>query len=83
MLLATIGDHSKQNMRVVEIYNITLGRDWMTSGKAISSSYHLILKFPTEQERVEVQCDQQLSYECMRIAVKGKTTPTNSRTGHK
>lgn len=55
-ILVTMGDYPQQctvmvTFHVVDahsLYNIILGRDWLTPSKTICSVYHLIIKFPAE-----------------------------------
>ena len=45
-------------------YNAIIGRPTLNSWKAITSTYHLSVKFPTENEVGEVQGDQLAAREC-------------------
>ena len=55
-LLVTIGDYPQQITRDVTFlvvncsstYNAIIGRPTLNSWKAITSTYHLMIKFPTE-----------------------------------
>lgn len=51
-------------------YNIILERDWLTHNKVVCLLYHLVMKFPIEHGVAEVRGDQQLSKECMCVALK-------------
>lgn len=53
-------------------YNVILGRPWINNTKAIPSTYHLIVKFPTPAGVTTVRGDQYCAKECMHIAFKGK-----------
>ena len=45
-------------------YNAIIGRPTLNSWKAVTSTYHLSVKFPTEHGVGEVQGDQLASREC-------------------
>ena len=45
-------------------YNAIIGRPTLNSWKAITSTYHLIVKFPTEYEIGQVQGNQLAAKEC-------------------
>ena len=45
-------------------YNAIIGRPTLNSWKAVTSTYHLSVKFPTEYEVGEVQGDQLVAREC-------------------
>ena len=45
-------------------YNAIIGRPTLNSWKAVTSTYHLSVKFPTENEVGEVQGDQLAAREC-------------------
>ena len=45
-------------------YNAIIGRPSLNSWKAVTSTYHLSVKFPTEYEVGEVQRDQLVAREC-------------------
>ena len=45
-------------------YNATIGRPTLNSWKAITSTYHLSVKFPTEHGVGQVQGDQLATREC-------------------
>ena len=68
----TIGDYPQQVIKDVTFlvvdcssaYNAILGRPTLNSWKAMTSTYHLIIKFPTEY-RVEKVCgDQVVAHKC-------------------
>lgn len=54
-------------------FNVIIGRPWLNAAKAIPSTYHLCMKFPTPQGVAVVRGDQFAAKECMRIALKGKS----------
>ena len=45
-------------------YNAIIGRPTLNSWKAVISTYHVLVKFPTEHEVGQVQGDQQAVREC-------------------
>ena len=45
-------------------YNSILGRLTLNSWKAVTSTYHLVIKFPTKYGVGEVQGDQVAAHEC-------------------
>ena len=45
-------------------YNAILGHPTLNSWKAVTSTYHLMIKFPTEYEVGEVRGDQMAAHEC-------------------
>ena len=46
------------------LYNAILGRPTLNSWKAVTSTYHLMIKFPTEYGVGEVRGDQVTAREC-------------------
>ena len=71
-LLVVVGAYSQQvtrnvNFLVVDCsssYNVIIGRPTLNSLKAVTSIYHLSVKFPTKYEVREVQGDQLAAREC-------------------
>ena len=71
-LLVVVGAYPQQvtrnvNFLVVDCsssYNAIIGRPTLNSWKAVTSTYHLSVKFPTEYEVGEVQGDQLAAREC-------------------
>ena len=65
-LLVTVGDYPQQIMKDVTFlvvdysstYNTILGHPTLNSWKAVTSTYHLMIKFPTEYGVGEVRGDQ-------------------------
>ena len=48
----------------ISAYNAILGRPTLNSWKAVTSTYHLIIKFPTNYEVGELQGNQVAAHEC-------------------
>ncbi|KAJ0967918.1 hypothetical protein J5N97_024835 [Dioscorea zingiberensis] len=59
-------------VRCASSCNVILGRPTLNSMKAIISTYHLLLKFPTESGSAEVRGDQPLARQCYFSTLKGK-----------
>ena len=68
----TVGDYPQQITKDVTFlvidyssaYNAILGRPTLNSWKAVTSTYYLMIKFPTEYGVGEVQEDQVATREC-------------------
>ncbi|XP_074300130.1 uncharacterized protein LOC141631344 [Silene latifolia] len=56
-------------------YNVILGRPWIHEMKAIPSTYHQCLKFPTPWGVQEIRGDQEDAKNCYRIALKPTARP--------
>ena len=71
-LPVTVGDYPQQITKDVTFlvvdcssaYNAILGRPTLNSWKAVTSTYHLMIKFPTEYGVGEVREDQVAAREC-------------------
>ena len=71
-LSVTVGDYSQQIIQDVTFlvvnyssaYNGILGRPTLNSWKAATSTYHLMIKFPTEYGIGELRGDQVAAQEC-------------------
>ena len=71
-LPVTIGDYPQQITKDVTFlvvdcssaYNIILGRPTLNFWKAVTSTYHLMIKFPTEYGVGELRGDQVAAHEC-------------------
>ena len=71
-LLVTVSDYPQQITKDVTFlvidcssaYNIILGRPTLNSWKAVTSTYHLLIKFPTEYGVREVRGDQVAACKC-------------------
>ena len=71
-LLVTVSDYPQQITKDVTFlvvdcssaYNVILGRPTLNSWKAVTSTYHLLIKFPTEYGVGEVRGDQVAACKC-------------------
>ena len=71
-LLVMVGDYPQQIIRDVTFlvvdcssaYNAILGRPTLNSWKVVTSTYHLIIKFPTDYEVGELRGSQVAAREC-------------------
>ena len=71
-LSVTVGDYPQQITKDITFlvvdyssaYNAILGHPTLNSWKAMTSTYHLIIKFPTEYGMGEVRGDQVAAHEC-------------------
>lgn len=72
MLLVVMGTYPQQVTKDVSFlvvdcsssYNVIIGRTTLNSWKAVTSTYHLSVKFPTEYRVGQVQGDQLPAREC-------------------
>ena len=72
ILLVTVGDYSQQITKDITFlivnylsaYNAILARPNLNSWKAVTSTYHLMIKFPTEYGVGKVHRDQVAAHEC-------------------
>ena len=79
-LLVTIGEPPHQATKMIgflvvehpSIYNVILGRPAFNFFRAITSTYHLMIKFPTEIGIGILRADQEESKKCYTTALKGK-----------
>ena len=79
-LVLTLGDPPCQATTAVKFlvvdapssYNILLGRPSLNSIKAIPSTYHMMIKFPTTSGVGMVRGDQRVARECYSVSVKQK-----------
>ncbi|KAJ0985389.1 hypothetical protein J5N97_003745 [Dioscorea zingiberensis] len=60
-------------VRCASSYNVILDRPTLNALKAVISTYHLLLKFPTESGSGEIRGDQPLARQCYVSTLKGKT----------
>lgn len=58
-------------------YNTILGRPGLNRFKAITSTYHLLMRFPTEKGIGEVRGDQVIARECYMASLNGE--PSSSK----
>ena len=71
-LLVTVGDYSQQITKDVTFlvvdclsaYNAILGQPTLNSLKAVTSTYHLMIKFPTKYGVAEICGDQVAARKC-------------------
>ncbi|KAL2227669.1 UNVERIFIED_CONTAM: Retrovirus-related Pol polyprotein from transposon [Sesamum indicum] len=53
-------------------YNVILGRPGLNSFRAVISTYHMKMKFPTEYGIGEVSCNQKEARKCYNLSIKGE-----------
>ncbi|XP_075644249.1 uncharacterized protein LOC142615385 [Castanea sativa] len=83
-LKVTIGTYPKQQTRQLDFlvvdcpsaYNVIIGRPTLNRWKAVTSTYCLKVKFPTEDGVGEVKGDQVLARECYQAVVATKESHT-------
>ena len=79
-LVLTLGDPLCQATTAIKFlivdaplaYNMLLGRPSLNAIRAIPSSYHMVVKFPTENGVGMVRGDQQVARECYLTSMKQK-----------
>ena len=79
-LPVTIGEPPHQTTKMVgflivehpSVYNVILGRPTLNLFRAMTSAYHLMVKFPTEIETGILRADKNESRKCYATALKGK-----------
>ncbi|XP_021727807.1 uncharacterized protein LOC110694911 [Chenopodium quinoa] len=59
-------------------YNMILGRPWIHEMKAIPSTYHQVIKFPTRWGIKEIRGDPREAKECYKIALKATSAEKSS-----
>lgn len=82
-LAVTVGNHPREKTLMSTFYvidspspfNIILGRPWINGAKAVPSTYHLCVKFPTDHGIATVRGNQRVAQECMRIAFRTDAPP--------
>nr|XP_023885253.1 uncharacterized protein LOC111997403 [Quercus suber] len=70
---------NKHNFLVVNLpssYNVIIGRSTLNRWKAVTSTYCLKVKFPTEQGVGEIKGDQVLARECYQVVLASKENHT-------
>lgn len=80
-MVITVGVYPKEKTLISPFYvidapspfNIILGRPWINGAKAVPSTYHLCVKFPTDHGVATVRGNQNVAKKCMRIAIKTGT----------
>ena len=78
ILLVTIGTYPQQLTKEISFlvvdcssaYNAIIGRPTHTAWRAATSTYHLLVKFPTEYRIGEVRGDQMAAHECYIIMLE-------------
>ncbi|XP_022159205.1 uncharacterized protein LOC111025624 [Momordica charantia] len=81
-LPVTIGEGDQQVTKVAEfvvidrssVYNAIIGRPLIRDLRAVPSTYHQVLKYPTSAGIAKVRGEQKMSRECYAAAMKGTTT---------
>ena len=53
-------------------YNMIMGRPWIHDMRAVSSTFHQVVKFPTKWGVKEIKGDQHASRSCYQTTLKGK-----------
>ncbi|KAI3667466.1 hypothetical protein L6452_42524 [Arctium lappa] len=51
-------------------YNVMLGRPWIHNMKAVPSTYHQTLKFPTQWGVQEIKGERKVARECYKVSLK-------------
>ncbi|XP_021767502.1 uncharacterized protein LOC110731890 [Chenopodium quinoa] len=59
-------------------YNMILGRPWIHEMKAIPSTYHKVIKFPTRWGIQEIKGDPKEAKECYKISLKATSVEKSS-----
>lgn len=79
----TIRTGDKQVTKVVDFlvvdcpssYNVILGRPTLNQMEAVTSTYHILMCFPTKEGVGEVRGDQVTARECYVTSLNGEPTP--------
>ena len=53
-------------------YNLIMGRPWIHDMRAVSSTYHQVIKFPTKLGVQEIKDDRMASRSCYQTTLKVK-----------
>ncbi|KAL2226380.1 UNVERIFIED_CONTAM: Retrovirus-related Pol polyprotein from transposon, partial [Sesamum indicum] len=77
-LPVSMGDEPKRKTLMVKFlvvdtpfaYNVILGRPRLNSFRAVSSTYHMKMKFPIEYGIGEVSCDRKEAKKCYKLSLK-------------
>ena len=83
-LTITVGTHPRQLTRQLDFlvvdclssYNVIIGRPTLNKWKAVTSTYCLKVKFPTDNGVGEVKGDQILARECYQVVLVAKENHT-------
>ncbi|XP_057953060.1 uncharacterized protein LOC131147587 [Malania oleifera] len=62
------------------VYNVILGRPFLNAVRAVTSTYHLRVKFPTPQGIGSAKGDQVVAWSCYVMALKGKVEAKEALT---
>ncbi|KAI3747104.1 hypothetical protein L6452_09549 [Arctium lappa] len=66
-----INRHTKFNVvDCSSAYNVILGRPWIHDMKAVPSTYHQTLKFPTQWGVQEIKGERKVARECYKVSLK-------------
>ncbi|KAL2253357.1 UNVERIFIED_CONTAM: Retrovirus-related Pol polyprotein from transposon [Sesamum indicum] len=79
-LPVSIGDEPRRRTTMVKFlvvdtpfaYNVILGRPGLNSFRAVISTYHMKVKFPTDRGVGEVACDRKEARKCYNLSLKGE-----------
>ena len=82
-LPTSLGEGSKRKTLMIEylvvdalfVYNLILGRPTLNDFQAVSSTYHMNLKFPTPSGTGEAKYDLQDAWRCHTLSLERKATP--------
>ncbi|KAJ9536816.1 hypothetical protein OSB04_un000040 [Centaurea solstitialis] len=76
MNVITKGINKQTKFNVVDCqsaYNVILGRPWIHEMKAIPSTYHQKIKFPSPWGIQEIASENKVARECYKITMKTKS----------
>ncbi|KAL2228687.1 UNVERIFIED_CONTAM: hypothetical protein Sindi_1848400 [Sesamum indicum] len=79
-LPVSMGDEPKRKTTMVKFlvvgtpfaYNVVLGKPGLNLFRAVISTYHMKVKFPTENGIGEVACDKKEARKCYNLSLKGE-----------
>ncbi|XP_011074079.1 uncharacterized protein LOC105158875 [Sesamum indicum] len=79
-LPVSIGDEPRRRTTMIKFlvvdtpfaYNVILGRPGLNSIRAVISTYHMKVKFPTDRGVGEVACDRKEARKCYNLSLKGE-----------
>ncbi|KAL2238323.1 UNVERIFIED_CONTAM: Retrovirus-related Pol polyprotein from transposon [Sesamum indicum] len=89
-LPVSIGDEPRRRTTMVKFlvvdtpfaYNVILGRPGLNSFRAVISTYHMKVKFPTDRGVGEVACDRKEARKCYNLSLKGEPEAKKRRPEH-